>query len=143
MAAIFSWFLTIVILSALAFLVITNAIRFVMLIKCFKIKECNKRRCINKVMCEKYYEALTDDEYYELLNMIKDARRKYEKKCNSEINTHVWYSIILKTAKYHLLFYLNIGNKINSHSQWKDKRYICTVIDSICPFRVLADKIKP
>ena len=78
MEMILSWVVGIAILVIMAFIIIGNAVRFIMWIKCFKIKECYNRRCINNAACAKYSEQLTEDEYNELQSMIEEYRKQYK-----------------------------------------------------------------
>ena len=54
------------------FIMASNIVHFVMWIKCFKVKECHNRQCINRVMCRKFNDILTEDEYNELSDIIKN-----------------------------------------------------------------------
>lgn len=51
-------------------IICANFVRLVMWIKCFRIKECNNRKCSFK--CYKYHEKLTEEDYKRILDKIAE-----------------------------------------------------------------------
>ena len=50
----------------------TNIIRLVIWIKCFKIKNCNDRKCPIRDICCKYVDEITSEERQRLLRKISE-----------------------------------------------------------------------
>ena len=76
MELILSWAGAVVLLLTIAYLIVGNAVRFIMWIKCFKVKECCNRKCINRMTCRKYRERLTESEQKELLDMTEEFKKE-------------------------------------------------------------------
>ena len=71
---ILSWIGSVAISLTLIYVLAANIIRLIMWIKCFRVKECNRRHCLCNMMCNKYHEVLTEKEYNQLLNTIIEFR---------------------------------------------------------------------
>lgn len=71
-----SWIGAILIILNIVYMVLGNCMRIIMWLKCIRVRACNNQRCLNKGMCSKYYDQLTDEECKELSNMIDDFRNK-------------------------------------------------------------------
>lgn len=54
METFISWTGSILALLIILWIVSANLVRLVMWIRCFKIKECNNRKCLIRNMCHKY-----------------------------------------------------------------------------------------
>lgn len=60
----------IVALLIILWIVYANIVRLVMWIKCFKIKECNNRKCSIRDMCHKYQERITEEDRQRIMQII-------------------------------------------------------------------------
>ncbi len=69
-----------IVLGFIIFVVTANLFRLVMWIKCFKVKRCQNRRCINNIMCGKYTERMTEEEYQKLLDKIEAYKKAFEER---------------------------------------------------------------
>ena len=65
---ILSWIGSVAISLTLIYVIAANIIRLIMWIKCFRVKECNRRHCLCNMICNKYHKVLTEKEYNQLLN---------------------------------------------------------------------------
>lgn len=60
----------------IAYLIVGNCMRFLMWMKCLNVNECYNKQCLNRAICYKYHEALTEEECQQLLKMIEDLKKQ-------------------------------------------------------------------
>lgn len=65
-----SWIGSILAILIILWIVCANIVRLVMWIKCFKIKECNNRKCSIRDMCHKYQERITEEDRQRIMQII-------------------------------------------------------------------------
>lgn len=56
--------------------IILILIRLVKLIICRNVCDCKNRKCLFNVICKKYNDRLADEEYEELIQLVKSRKKE-------------------------------------------------------------------
>lgn len=56
--------------------IILVLIRLTKYIICKNVHECKNRKCLFSVICKKYNDKLTDEEYEELIQLVKSRKKE-------------------------------------------------------------------
>lgn len=70
METFINWIGSILAILIILWIVSANIVRLVMWTKCFKIKECNNRKCSIRNMCHKYHEKITEEDRQRIMHII-------------------------------------------------------------------------
>lgn len=57
-------------------MIVGNVVRFIMWIKCYRVKECDNRNCHWARYCDKYHRGITEEELDELEKLLEERRRE-------------------------------------------------------------------
>lgn len=80
MEMILNYVIGILLCSVIPILVVLNIARFIMWIKCFKIKECSNRKCRYHVCCRKYKDEYEERQTEDLYLLIKKYKKELKDK---------------------------------------------------------------
>lgn len=78
------WMFNIALLLFFVVLIVGNAIRFIMWVKCFRKKECDDQDCHLRYFCGKYQNTITQEDLNYIAELLNERRKELE--CESELD---------------------------------------------------------